>query len=65
MLICDEVTSALDAATADAIMSLLDGLREQRGLTLVVISHDLRLVADHTDTMLLLEHGRASYSGVT
>jgi peptide/nickel transport system ATP-binding protein len=65
VLICDEVTSALDATTADAIMSLLDSLREQRGLALALISHDLRLLADHTDTMLLLEHGRPIAAGPT
>jgi peptide/nickel transport system ATP-binding protein len=65
VLVCDEITSALDAATANAIMSLLDSLRERRGLALVLISHDLRLVASHTDQLLLLEHGRTRASGPT
>jgi peptide/nickel transport system ATP-binding protein len=65
ILICDEITSALDTATANAIMSLLDSLREQRGLALVLISHDLRLVASHTDQIMLLEHGRTHATGPT
>jgi peptide/nickel transport system ATP-binding protein len=65
VLVCDEITSALDAATANAIMSLLDSLREQRELALVLISHDLRLIASHTNRILLLEHGRTRASGPT
>ncbi len=45
VLVCDEVTSALDDRTADSVMDLLEDLRESRGLALVLISHDLRLVA--------------------
>ena len=65
VLVCDEITSALDVPTANAIMSLLDRLREQRGLALVLISHDLRLVASYTERMLLLEHGRVLAAGPT
>jgi peptide/nickel transport system ATP-binding protein len=65
VLICDEVTSALDADTAVAVMDLLAGLREQRGLALVLVSHDLRLVADRTDTLVVLSDGRVVESGPT
>ncbi len=65
VLICDEVTSALDAATADAIMSLLDELRVRHGLTLVLISHDLRLVAAHTERALVLGDGLVLAAGPT
>ncbi|MGV9268253.1 ABC transporter ATP-binding protein [Kitasatospora sp. NPDC003701] len=58
VLLCDEVTSALDAATAAGIMTLLAALRAERGLALALISHDLPLVADHADTVLTLERGR-------
>ncbi|MEH0423062.1 ABC transporter ATP-binding protein [Streptomyces sp. B21-083] len=65
VLICDEVTSALDSATAEAIMDLLVGLRERRGTALILISHDLALIADRTDTVTVLDAGRAVESGPT
>ncbi|MEU9984302.1 ATP-binding cassette domain-containing protein [Streptomyces sp. NPDC050856] len=65
VLVCDEVTSALDAGTAASVMDLLDELRGSRGLALVLISHDLRLVADRTDTLLVLSEGRTVESGPT
>lgn len=65
VLICDEVTSALDSATAEAIMDLLVRLRAERGTALVLISHDLPLIADHTDTVTVLDAGRTVESGPT
>ncbi|MER5459906.1 ABC transporter ATP-binding protein [Streptomyces sp. NPDC002668] len=65
VLVCDEVTSALDAPTAGAIVDLLEGLQDSRGLALVLISHDLRLVASRTDSLLVLSAGRAVESGPT
>ncbi|MDX2602623.1 ATP-binding cassette domain-containing protein [Streptomyces caniscabiei] len=65
VLICDEVTSALDSTTAEAIMDLLVRLREERGTALVLISHDLPLIADRTDTVTVLDAGRAVESGRT
>ncbi|OKI12722.1 ATP-binding cassette domain-containing protein [Streptomyces sp. CB03911] len=55
VLLCDEVTSALDAVTAAGIMALLSALRDERGLALALISHDLPLVAEHADTVLTLD----------
>ncbi|MFT2014446.1 ABC transporter ATP-binding protein [Streptomyces sp. 796.1] len=65
VLVCDEVTSALDEATAASVMELLGALRDRHGLALVLISHDLRLVADRTDAVLVLDGGRAVESGPT
>ncbi|MFJ1812292.1 MULTISPECIES: ABC transporter ATP-binding protein [unclassified Streptomyces] len=65
VLICDEITSALDPDTGHAIMDLLTDLRERRGTTLVLISHDLPLIADRTDTVTVLEGGRIVESGHT
>ncbi|MER6011072.1 ABC transporter ATP-binding protein [Streptomyces bluensis] len=65
VLICDEITSALDATTADAIMDLLMRLRRQRGTALVLISHDLPLIAARTETVTVLEAGQAVESGPT
>jgi peptide/nickel transport system ATP-binding protein len=59
VLLCDEPTSALDSGTARSIMALLARLRGQRSLALILVSHDLALVAEHCDRILVLEHGRA------
>ncbi|MFD7667657.1 ABC transporter ATP-binding protein [Streptomyces sp. NPDC059788] len=58
LLLCDEVTSALDPATAAAVLNLLTRLRTERGLALVLVSHEPDLVAAHTDTVHLLRSGR-------
>lgn len=65
VLFCDEVTSALDADTAVAVMDLLTELRDRRGLSLVLVSHDLRLVADRTDSLVVMSEGCVVESGPT
>lgn len=65
VLFCDEVTSALDADTAVAVMDLLAELRERRALSLVLVSHDLRLVADRTDSLVVMSEGGVVESGPT
>ncbi|MGW6992791.1 ABC transporter ATP-binding protein [Streptomyces sp. NPDC054946] len=54
VLLCDEVTSALDADTASDVMALLRDLRTTRGLAVVLVSHDLPLVLRHADDVLTL-----------
>ncbi|MEV6126672.1 ATP-binding cassette domain-containing protein [Streptomyces violaceusniger] len=58
LLLCDEVTSALDPETTDAIMDLLTRLRAEKGLTLVLVTHELDLVTAHTDTTHRIEDGQ-------
>lgn len=65
VLLCDEITSALDHATADAIMSLLDRIRTERGTALLLITHDMTVVAAHCPGLLVLDHGRPVESGAT
>ncbi|MCB5908450.1 ABC transporter ATP-binding protein, partial [Streptomyces pinistramenti] len=60
LLLCDEVTSALDPATATAVLQLLTRLRADRRLTLVLVSHELTLVTAYTDTLHLLHEGRVT-----
>ncbi|MEV0970119.1 ABC transporter ATP-binding protein [Microtetraspora glauca] len=65
VLLCDEVTSALDADTSASIMDLLSRLRRDHGVTLVLISHDLSMIGAHTDTTIVLERGRIIENGPT
>jgi len=57
LLIADEPTSALDAAVAVQIMSLLDELVDKHGLSLMLISHDLRMVDRFCDRVLVMKGG--------
>ncbi|WP_328686934.1 ATP-binding cassette domain-containing protein [Streptomyces caniferus] len=63
LLLCDEVTSALDPATATAVMELLTRLRAERRLSLVLVSHELELVTAYTDSVHLLDEGRVRMAG--
>ncbi|MFE7741616.1 ABC transporter ATP-binding protein [Nocardia sp. NPDC057455] len=65
VLLCDEITSALDHATAAAIMALLDRIRAERDTALLVISHDMALVAEYCPSLLVLDQGRIAESGHT
>jgi peptide/nickel transport system ATP-binding protein len=58
VLVCDEVTSALDARTTESIMRLLAKLRADQGLSLLVVSHDHDLVATYCDAVVTLADGR-------
>ncbi|QWP77303.1 ABC transporter ATP-binding protein [Lysobacter sp. K5869] len=56
-LIADEPTSALDARIARDILDLLDRLRREDGLALLLISHDLPLVGAYAQQLLVLQRG--------
>ncbi|WP_436775937.1 ABC transporter ATP-binding protein [Yinghuangia sp. YIM S09857] len=63
VLICDEVTSALDPEIARSVLDLLDSLRRELGLTLLLVTHDLAVVARHADHVTVLDRGRVVESG--
>jgi len=58
ILIADEPTTALDATIAAEVLELLDRLRRQRSLALLLISHDLAAVARASDRALVMYSGR-------
>ncbi|WP_405575587.1 ATP-binding cassette domain-containing protein [Streptomyces sp. NBC_01167] len=62
ILLCDEITSALDTDTATGVMDLLTRLREEHHMTLVVVTHEQQLVARYTDTVHRLQAGQITSS---
>ena len=58
LLIADEPTSALDVTVQAEVLSILDGLVRNRGMGLIFISHDLRLVARFCDRVLVMYKGK-------
>ena len=65
VLLCDEVTSALDSIVAAGVIRLLKGLREKTGVSFVFISHDLSTVASFADRIVVLYAGRVVEQGPT
>ncbi|WP_294645610.1 ABC transporter ATP-binding protein [uncultured Aureimonas sp.] len=58
LLIADEPTSALDVTVQLEVLRILDGLVRGRGMGLLFISHDLRLVSTFCDRVLVMYRGR-------
>ena len=63
LVICDEVTSALDTIVAQAILNLLQRLQAELQLTYLFISHDLDTVASIADQVVVLYAGRVAEQG--
>ncbi len=59
VLLLDEPTSALDASVQAEILNLLDELRRKFGLTYILVSHDLAVVAHLCERLLVMRHGEA------
>lgn len=58
LLICDEVVSALDVSVQGEVINLLTDLRRERGMSLVFITHDLKVACYFCDTIGVMYHGR-------
>jgi len=58
LLIADEPTSALDVTVQLQVLSILDRLVRERGMGLIFVSHDLRLVSSFCDRVLVMYAGR-------
>ncbi|WP_454724729.1 MULTISPECIES: methionine ABC transporter ATP-binding protein [Cupriavidus] len=57
ILLCDEATSALDPETTESILALLRDINRRLGLTVVLITHDMGVIRQACDRVLVLDHG--------
>jgi peptide/nickel transport system ATP-binding protein len=65
VLVCDEITSALDVSVQAVVLELLRELRDEFGLSVIFISHDLGVVATIAEAVLVLEDGHICERGST
>ena len=58
ILLLDEPTSALDASVQAEVLNLLEALRRRRGLTFVMVSHDLAVVTHMCERLMVMQRGQ-------
>jgi iron complex transport system ATP-binding protein len=63
VLLVDEPTSSLDVGRQQEVLELIDGLREEHGLTVIAAMHDLTLAGQYADRLALLVAGRLVAAG--
>jgi oligopeptide/dipeptide ABC transporter ATP-binding protein len=63
LLLADEPTTALDVTIQDQILSLLAELQEETGLTILLVSHDLGVIAQMADRVAVMYAGRVVETG--
>lgn len=65
ILIADEPTTALDVTLQVQILDLIKTLQQQRKMSLILISHDLNLVRQYADDVIVMNQGRVEQQGAT
>ena len=65
LLIADEPTTALDVTIQKQILELLDTLRQRRQMSMLFITHDLALVSEIADQVIVMRHGEIREQGAT
>ena len=63
LLLADEPTTALDVTTQEQILSLLLEFQEENGMAIVLVSHDLGVIAETCDDVIVMYAGRALEAG--
>jgi len=65
VLIADEPTTALDVTIQGQILDLIAGLVEERGMSMILISHDLGVIAENVERMMVMYGGTVVENGAT
>jgi microcin C transport system ATP-binding protein len=65
LLVADEPTTALDASLRHEIMDLIDRLRAETGMAVLLVSHDLASVRGHADQVVVMKDGKMVEAGPT
>ncbi|MEJ7668112.1 MAG: ABC transporter ATP-binding protein [Casimicrobiaceae bacterium] len=65
VIICDEVTSALDSVVREQIIKLLQDLKERLGLSVILISHDISTIAALAEDTIVMLRGAVVEAGLT
>lgn len=65
IIIADEPTTALDVTLRHEILGLLHGLKNERGMAMILISHDLNLVKRYSDNLIVMQQGKVMEQGAT
>lgn len=65
IIIADEPTTALDVTLRHEILGLLHRLKKERGMAMLLISHDLNLVKRYSDNLIVMQQGKVMEQGAT
>jgi energy-coupling factor transporter ATP-binding protein EcfA2 len=63
ILLMDEPTASLDAAGTAAVLDIVRWLNREQGMTVVLAAHDVELLAEHVDRIMVLDRGRLLMEG--
>ena len=63
VLLCDEATSALDPQTTDSILKLLQKINRERGITVIIITHQMSVIEQVCHRVAILDHGEVAEIG--
>ena len=63
VLLCDEATSALDPTTTDSILKLLQKINQERGITVIIITHQMSVIEQICRRVAILDQGRVAECG--
>ena len=63
VLLCDEATSALDPQTTDSILKLLQQINRERGITVIIITHQMSVIEQICHRVAILDHGEVAEIG--